>query len=88
MLLMDSEPVPMRDIMFQLPPSAVLAWASVRSCSSLLCREWLAYRIRKTKAVKKSSGGDGSFLSKGKHLTNSEGTWNKDAAVSLVNSQA
>lgn len=75
----------MRDVMFQLLSSAVLAWASVSSCSSLLCREWLAHRIRKTKTMKENSGYSNSSLSKGKQIRNCEGTWSTDAIVSLVN---
>jgi len=85
MLVMDSEPVPRRDIMFQLPPSAVLAWASVRYRSLQSSEEWQPYRVRKTKSMKKSSGGNGSSLSKGKQLRISEGTWSTDAGVSLIN---
>lgn len=73
MLVTDTKPMPMRDV-FLLLSSAILAWSSVKSWSSLLCRKWLADRIRKTKTMKKSSGVNGSFLSKGKQSRNSEGS--------------
>lgn len=64
-----------RDFRFQLPLSGI--------SSSLLCRDWLLLRIRKSKSMKKSSGGNDSSFSKGKQLGKSESTWSTGAAVSV-----